>query len=180
MTQLEIPNEDDGILKESQLPHWLDMQCLYLFRYDNATDKSEFFLKIPCTEISLVEAVATKSLEYKERYCFRVVVQEKVHIFLVETAIDCNSWMKSLRAGKQIQEEINKTSAKTLNKNIEYLFYYYRKNRTEEIHVSIDKEFYLVPLEAILDENQTIDSFIKAARQSQENYRQVLFYLQVT
>lgn len=46
LKQLEDSHLDAGLLKASQLPTWMELDTLYIFKFDGKGDSSEYIHKI--------------------------------------------------------------------------------------------------------------------------------------
>ena len=179
MTQLDDSHTDTKLLKNSQLPTWMDPDHMYFFKCENDNDNSEFIQKVSCKDIQLVEATSETALNTKTKgnYCFRIELKDKIHFFGLEYATECNNWIRSLKKGKRNIEEVMRTEEKKLRKNIDYWVWLFRQKRGQEVVKLCIDEFKMFS-DSILMEKTKVDSFISTITNAQLNYWDVLDALQ--
>ena len=175
---LEDSHTDSDILKPSDIPHWMEMETMYIFKYDDENDKTEYIDKIVCKDILVIEPVKTDA-NIKSRYCYRIELQDKVHIFCHNFALEVNDWRRALRASKKHQEETIRTEAGQIKKNVDGLVWSFRMKRVGDIQAYIKNEFEK-SVEAGNLKTEDVDHQIKIMKQSQDNMFDILDSLQAT
>lgn len=136
---------DEQIIRDSDMPHWMDLDTLYLFTAENDKDESEFKEKISATQLTFIEPVKGENI--KGNFSFLVETKEKYGFYGVKYCKEMNRWVASLRKIKQTVEEISRTKNQILNKNIDPLIILYKKkvaytkleirSGTEKVHPRI-------------------------------------------
>ena len=48
---------------ENEVPHWMELDSLYFFKYDKKGDKSEFLKKITGKQMVMIELASDSSLK---------------------------------------------------------------------------------------------------------------------
>ncbi len=170
---LDDSHTDKQLLKSSEIPHWMEMDTIYFFKYDDEQDKSEFIEKVQCKDVKVIEPVDTSEGNIKSRYCYRFELQDKVHIMCHDHAIEVNNWIRCIRSAKKTQEEVLRTEKNELRKNVNSLVWSYRQKRGGDVQAWIKSEF-----ESIKPKNEETDSAIQHLQQLHENYVDILDSLQ--
>lgn len=116
---------DDQFIRESDMPHWMDLDTLYLFSVENDKDESEFKEKISASSLTVIEPVKGENI--KGKYSFIVETRDKYAFYGVKYCKELNRWLAALRKVKQTIEEISRTKSNVLNKNVDPLIALYKK-----------------------------------------------------
>lgn len=135
---------DDDILCQSDLPHWMELDTLYFFKYDSENDESEFVDKILTKDMKLIQPIEDPmniSQQLFQGYSFRAETQNKTHIFKVEYATMTNNWIKAMKFSKRYAEEASRTTAQELRKNVDILYWAYRNKRHEIVNQYAIKQY---------------------------------------
>lgn len=116
---------DEQIIRESDMPHWMDLDTLYIFSIENDKDESEFKEKVNASHLSVIEPVKGENI--KGNYSFLVESKDKYTFYGVKFCKEMNRWIAALRKTKQTVEEISRTKNQILNKNVDPLITLYKK-----------------------------------------------------
>ena len=119
----EIPDED--MISEVDLPHWMELNTLYQFKVENDKDESEAVEKIHGNRIHVIEPLFDKSM--KGNHQFMIETKEKTIYCGVDYCKQLNKWIASLRKAKMTFEEIARTKANGLTKNVDPWILTYKK-----------------------------------------------------
>ena len=119
----EAPDEE--MISEVDLPHWMELNTLYEFRYENDKDESEAIEKIHGNKIQVIEPVFDKSM--KGNHQFVVETKDRTTYYGADYCKQVNKWVVALRKAKMTSEEISRTKANGLTKNIDPWIAMYRK-----------------------------------------------------
>lgn len=147
----------------------MDPNVMYLFKYESENDESEYFAKIDCNDIVWADTVETDGLKIKSRYCFRVELKDKVHVFCHDVATVVNNWLRAVKTGKRCQMEGKRSQKEEITKNIDRLVWLYKRKNTDEILKYVKTEFEDSLRECSTDETAKIAPFIKAIKRCQDN-----------
>jgi hypothetical protein len=118
----ETPDED--MISEVDLPHWMELNTLYEFRVENDKDESEFLQKIHGNKILVIEPLYDKSM--KGNHQFMIDTKEKTYYLGMDYCKQLNKWVASLRKAKMTFEEVSRTKATGLTKNVDPWILAYR------------------------------------------------------
>jgi len=122
---------DEEMLTESEMPPWLDLDTLYMFKCEKEDDASEFRKKIAGREMLLIEPVQDSS--FKGKYNFAIELKQKVYFVGVEFCKDLNRWLAALRKAKQTNEELSRMKGVGIRRNVDPLLGLYKKRNLEEL-----------------------------------------------
>ena len=117
---------DHDIIKEADMPHWMDLDTLYLFTVDGDKDESEFSSKISGSQFSVIEPISEDNL--KSKYNFIVETKDKFAFYSIKYCKELNRWISALRKAKLTTEEIARTRFQQLSKNIDPFIVMYKNN----------------------------------------------------
>lgn len=116
---------DDQFIRESDMPHWMDLDTLYLFSFDNPKDDSEFKFKYSGSQFLVIEPIKAENI--KGNYSFVLETKDKYAFYGVKFCKELNRWLAALRKAKQTIEEIARTKNQSLAKNVDPLVTLYKK-----------------------------------------------------
>lgn len=122
---------DNKIIKVSDLPHWMDIDTLYLFRYENEKDDSEFVQKIAANDLTVVEPIQGKDL--KGDYQLLIETKSSFTFLGMKYCKEMNKWVAAMRKAKQTVEEISRTKFNALTKNIDPIIALYKQKVTSRL-----------------------------------------------
>lgn len=151
----------------------MEPNTLYFFNYDGEKDHSEFVKKINCNDIVWVDIVETDGLKMKTRFAFRIELQDKVHIFLEDSAINVNNWLRAIRTGKRCEQERLRSKKEELQINIDMILWHYRRKEEKAIKAFCKSQFEGTFKFDNSDPEKRFDNFLKAATASHENLKEV-------
>lgn len=115
---------DEQFVRESDMPHWMDLDTLYLFSVENDRDESEFKFKIRSSQFTVIEPVKGENI--KGNYSFLAETKDKFAFYGVKFCKEMNRWVAALRKAKQTTEEIARTKFQALHKNVDPLISLYK------------------------------------------------------
>ena len=147
---------------------------MYLYRYEDAKDSTDYFAKINCTDIVWADAVETAGIDLKSNFAFRFELADKIHVFSTDFAMQVNDWLRAIRCGKKCEQERMRTDAKELRKNVDAVVTAFKQKKTDQVIAYCVEEFAnsYSSVEAAHDSNPVKD-FIKAIQVSQSNLKDV-------
>ena len=154
---------DEEMLTESEMPPWLDLDTLYMFKSEKEDDPSEFRKKIAGREMLLIEPVQDSS--FKGKYNFAIELKQKVYFVGVEFCKDLNRWLAALRKAKQTNEELARMKGVGLRRNVDPLLALYKKRNLEELVAVARRDFEKVV--GKLGDQQRVEpqEFVKAQKE---------------
>ena len=94
---------DDKLLDEKDLPHWMETDTLYFFRWEQPGDVSESILNISGRQMKLIEFAKNRDLEGK--YNIQIEVDGKIYFLGLEFATIAQNWIDCLKRAKKSAEE---------------------------------------------------------------------------
>lgn len=147
----------------------MEPNTLYLFNFESDKDESEFFAKINCVDITWADTVQTDGLKIKSKYCFRLELPNKVHLFSHDLATVVNNWLRGVKTGKKCELEKMRAQREDIKKNVDHLIWYYRKKMTDEIMRYIQTEFQDSLKEDQINENSKVTPFLKTTLKCHDN-----------
>lgn len=116
---------DENLITESDVPPWFDLDTLYMFKYENEEDESEFFKKYNGKQILMAEPASDSS--FKGKYNFVLELKEKVYFVGCEFCKEVNRWIAALRKAKQNAEENSRAKGNGPLRNIDRLIGIYKR-----------------------------------------------------
>ena len=116
---------DDQMIGETELPHWMDLDTLYEFRFENDKDESEASKKTSGRAMIVIESVNDQDL--KGKYNLMIETREKYTFYGMEYCKELNRWMAALRKAKMTSEELARTKANSITRNIDPFLAMYKK-----------------------------------------------------
>lgn len=151
----------------------MEPNTLYFFNYENKNDQSEYVMKINCNDIIWTDLVETDGLKMRTRFAFRIELKDKVHVFLEDSAINVNNWLRAFRTGKRCEMERLRAQTEELQINIDKILWHYRRKEDKSI-----KEFCKINFENTFQFDKSnpetrFDNFKKAANSSHKNFKDV-------
>lgn len=135
--------QDSTLLTNSKLPPWMELDHIYIFKYETDRDTSEFAEKINVGEILSIQPIETKKADVAAKYCVRIDLKDRFHMFGMELASECNSWMRALRRAKKTHEETLRSQDQKLRKNVDLLIHQYKFGSVNDILGYCYEEFEL-------------------------------------
>lgn len=156
-------------MASNDLPHWMEPNVIYLFKFDNENDKSEYFEKINCNDVVWADTVQTDGLKIKSRYCFRLELQNKIHIFCHDLATVTNNWLRGVKTGKRCEMEKARAHKDDIRKNVDMIIWLYKKKKSDQVMEYIEEEFKGSLIEDKIDETSKDVPFLKTAQRCQDN-----------
>lgn len=172
----EVPDEE--MISEVDLPHWMELNTLYEFRYENDKDESEAVEKLHGNKIHVIEPVFDKSM--KGNHQFVVETKEKTTYYGADYCKQVNKWVVALRKAKMTSEEISRTKANALTKNIDPWIMLYRKGVAFELTKQMQQvqEHCTKELDSFINRISMKESdaktFIKIISDAQTSFTQVI------
>ena len=146
---------------------------IYLFKFEGDNDESEYFAKINCNDIIWADTVETDGLKIKSKYCFRLEMKDKIHIFGHDLATIVNNWLRGVKTGKRCELEKVRAHKEDIKKNVDKIVWYYRKKKSDEILSYIEQEFRDSLKEDHTDTTSKIAPVLKTIQKSQDNMTDV-------
>lgn len=116
---------DDHVISECDVPHWFELDTLYMFKYENDQDESEYFKKFNAKNFLMVEPANDSS--FKGKYHFILETKEKVYFVGNETCKETNRWVAALKKAKLTAEENSRAKGSAGLRNIDNLVSLYKK-----------------------------------------------------
>ena len=116
---------DEEMINESEVPNWLELDTLYMFKYEKEGDESEFRKKVSGREMLHIESVQDSS--FKGKYNFAIELKQKVYFVGVEFCKEANRWVAALKKAKQTDEELARMKGTGIRRNIDHIVNSYRK-----------------------------------------------------
>lgn len=107
------------------MPHWMDLDTLYIFTYDSEKDDSEFKIKLSGNDLTVVEPIQGEGL--KGNYQCLIESKDRYIFFGVEYCKEMNKWVCAMRKIKQTVEEVARTKLGTLTKNLDPIIMLYKQ-----------------------------------------------------
>ena len=168
---------DEQFVRESDMPHWMDLDTFYLFSVENDKDESEFNHKISASSLTVIEPVKGENI--KGNYSFIVETRDKYAFYGVKYCKEMNRWLAALRKVKQTIEEIARTKSNVLHKNVDPLITLYKKkvNPSQQKPEIVLKKCMqdLTSHTSKVDMKKTdVGDFIKLAKAAQASITQVV------
>lgn len=157
------------------MPHWMELNTIYFFNYDGEKDSSEFVMKINCNDIIWADLVETDGLKMKTRFSFRLELQDKVHIFLENSAINVNNWLQAVKTGKRCEHERLRAHTEELQENIDMVLWHYRRKEDKAIMDYCKAAFSQTFQYDTSDSHKRFENFMKAANASHLKFKHVGF-----
>lgn len=152
----------------------MELNTLYLFAYNGEKDVSEYKIKINCNDIVWADIVETDGLKMKTRFSFRLELENKVHIFLENSAINVNNWLRAVKTGKRCEQEKIRAKKEELKINVDMIIWHYRKKHNQEIINFCESEFKNNFIFDVSDPEARFTNFEKAALASHKNFKYVI------
>lgn len=122
---------DDQVISECDVPHWFELDTLYMFKFENDQDESEYFKKFNGKNFLMVEPAQDSS--FKGKYHFVLETKEKVYFVGCETCKETNKWVSALKKAKLTCEENSRAKGSAGLRNIDTLVGLYKKKVILEI-----------------------------------------------
>lgn len=116
---------DDTLIAETDMPHWMDLDTFYEFRFENDKDESDATKKTQGRAIVVIEPVSDPSL--KGKYNFMVETREKYTFYGMEYCKELNRWLAALKKAKMTSEELARTKANSIPRNVDPIIAMYKK-----------------------------------------------------
>lgn len=120
---------DDVILTETDLPHWMDLDTLYEFKIENDKDESEFIRKVNAKQMVVIEPVLDKDLKSNQHLVMET--KERYSYCGVEYCKEINRWLAALRKARSTREEVGRSKAGNIIKNVDWVMNLYRRKVTQ-------------------------------------------------
>lgn len=89
---INYTDKDNDILDINNLPPWMEMECMYIFSWNDDKDDAKFEQKIHSHEMLFIEDF-NDSLLSKQGYSFKVELANKVLFFDCPSALHCWKWI---------------------------------------------------------------------------------------
>jgi len=124
---------DSTIISESEVPHWFELDTLYMYKFDTPTDESEVFKKFNGKSILMAEPA--QDPKFKGKYNFVFELKEKVYFVGVETCKELNRWVAALRKAKSICDDESRLKHIGKPRNIDPFVTLYKRRRPDDIAV---------------------------------------------
>lgn len=117
---------DPYIIKDSDMPPWMNLDTLYLFTFDHDKDDSEFKKSVTGNQFTVIEPVQNSG-DLKGNYNFLIETKNKFFFFGVKYCKEMNKWLTAVRKAKSNMEEISRTKANFMYKNIDPIISLYKQ-----------------------------------------------------
>lgn len=175
---------DTYIIKESDMPPWMNLDTLYIFTFDSDKDDSEFKECFAGNELTVIEPIQSGG-DLKGNYNLLIETKHKFNFFGVKFCKELNRWLAAVKKAKSTVEEIARTKSNHLYKNIDPIIYLYKQKvasldkQTDEVLKRCKKELTSC-IEEVNISTTPVSEFIKASRKAQENFIQTLDALQAS
>lgn len=151
----------------------MELNTIYFFSYDGHKDETEYVDKINCNDIVWADIVETDGLKMKTRFSFRLELQDKVHIFLENSAISVNNWLRAVKTAKRCEQERLRASNEDIQENVDLVIWHYRRKEENIINEYCKAAFQGSFQFDKTDDSKRFDNFLKAAISSQEKFKNV-------
>lgn len=151
----------------------MEPNTIYFFKYKDEKDASEFVMKINCNDIVWIDLVETDGLKMRTRFGFRIELKDKVHIFLEDSAINVNNWLRAAKTAKRCEQERLRAQAEELQMNIDTVLWHYRRKEDSSIKIFCKSQFEKTFVFDKSNPETRFDNFIKAATASHKNFKDV-------
>lgn len=168
---------DDQIIREADMPHWMDLDTLYVFQAENDKDESEFKYKTSASQLTVIEPVKGENIQ--GNFSFIVETKDKYNYYGTNFCKEMNRWVAALRKSKQTIEEISRTKGQMLTKNVDPIITLYRK-KVNQIDVKRTDQVLKKCVQELTNHTSKIDikktelgEFLKIARAGQQSLAQV-------
>jgi hypothetical protein len=112
------------LLGENEIPPWMELDCLYFFKYDKKGDTTEFLKKITGSQILLSEISNDTSL--KGKFNIQIELKGKMYFFAYQFATFAQKWLNCLKRAKKSAEEITRIKCDKIYRNIDPLIELFR------------------------------------------------------
>ena len=151
----------------------MEPNTIYFFKYKYEKDASEFVMKINCNDIVWIDLVETDGLKMRSRFAFRIELKDKVHIFLEDSAINMNNWLRAVKTAKRCEQERLRAQSEELHINIDRVLWHYRRKEDEAIKNFCKSQFEKTFTYDKSNPETRFENFVKAATASHKNFKDV-------
>jgi hypothetical protein len=129
---------DQHLLSQEKLPAWMKIDTLYLFKWEEEGDKSEFIKEYEAKDFLLIEPMPVEGM--KGKYNFRIEMRDVIEFIGTEFAIEIEKWVNSLQCAKRCSEEHEFSAETRVKRNIDFMVGMYRRKMGEDIDKFINIE----------------------------------------
>lgn len=84
------------LLKDDQLPPWMELDTIYYFKCKSNDDKSPFVGKIPLRNFISISIETQLSDDSHGGYYFKLVTKERTYVFCAKLIIEMNKWITAI------------------------------------------------------------------------------------
>jgi hypothetical protein len=123
-SQLE-EEQDDQLLSVSDIPPWMDMDTLYVFKHSGPGDSTDFIYKVEGRQMLMIEYSNDPRLKGE----FNIVIESKELIYYLGTkfATEAAMWVQAFRRAKKSGEELTRVKDGKITVNIDLYVDLFRK-----------------------------------------------------
>lgn len=107
-------------------------------------------------------------VQIKAKYCFKIEMKDRIHLFGIQNAKDINTWMRIIKRSRRTYDEVMRTEDKKVRKNIDKLVWLFRYKKGDEINAFLKEEFDIICMAIRVDRTKP-ESFVKFVRLGQLN-----------
>ena len=119
-------------------------------------------------EILRVDMMVPDGVQIKSKYCFKIEMKDRIHLFGIQTAKEINTWMRIIKRSRRTYDEVMRTEDKKVRKNIDKLVWLFRYKKGDEINAFLKEEFDIICMAIRVDRTKP-ESFVKFVRLGQLN-----------
>lgn len=131
---------DNKIITNSFLPHWMELDYLYIYNFDDKedpTDNSSYKKKIDTRDVLDIEPAEDSS--FKTGYSFCIKTKDKTFFMNCSSASDCYSWINLIKKSRTTTQEIARSKFQELRVNVDPIVYSYQHRNLDILkHVQQD------------------------------------------
>lgn len=107
------------------MPPWMELDTLYLFKYDGPGDTSDFIAKVSGRQMHMIEFSNDNSL--KGDFNIAIEMKDQMYFFGFPYATVADKILKACKRAKKTEEEISRTKSDKLYRNIDHFIDVYRQ-----------------------------------------------------
>lgn len=113
------------MFSETDIPPWMELDTLYLFKYDGPKDTSDFIAKISGRQMHMIEF--TNETSMKGNFNLAIEMKDQVNFFGFKYAFIGDQILRASKRAKKTEEEISRTKSDRLFRNIDHFIETFRQ-----------------------------------------------------
>jgi hypothetical protein len=166
---------DMELLEQSKLPAWMKIDTLYLFKWEQEGDTTEFIKEYEAKDFLMVEPMPEDGM--KGNYNFRIEMRDVIEFIGVDLGIQIEKWVKALKNAKRCGEENDKSGKQRVGRNIDFLIGMYRRKMGEDIEkfINIEIDKYITSFDIKKADTQT---FLERLQKTHDHFANTLDAIQ--